>query len=315
VTHCDSEYVDGARISFVINGAAGAANDLAAVRQQISSRLPRARLLLSREPGDVTTLARSAAQQSDIVIAAGGDGTLNEVVNGLAEHFSAVRLGLLPLGTGNDFARAIGMPDSLSASIETLLLGETKRVDVIRVKTATRVHYMINVSAGGFSAQVDEKLTDDVKERWGPLCYARSFVAALAELQDYRTEIVLDDGAERLDAPAYNVIVANGRYVAGGVPIAPSARIDDGAADLIILPVASLPRLALLARATLAGTHLETDQLIFRRARKIQITSQPPMRFNTDGELIGNDPVAFEVLPQAIECIVGKAAQGAVSGS
>ena len=134
-------------------------------------------------------------------------------------------------------------------------------------------------------------------------------------MKDYQTEIVIDDGAERIDAPAYNVIVANGRYVAGGVPIAPSARIDDGLADLIILPVASLPELAFLAQATLSGKHLENDQLIFRRARKIQITSRPPMHFNTDGELIGADPVTFEVLPQAIECIVGSPAQGAASGT
>jgi diacylglycerol kinase (ATP) len=307
--------VSAPRISIVLNRAAGSVDDIDAITRLLTSRFTRAPLLFPEKSGDATALARTAAQRSDIVIAAGGDGTLNEVLNGLADHFQNVCLGLLPLGTGNDFARTIGMPETLDDAIDTILRGQTRRVDVIRVDIASRRHHMINVSAGGFSAKVNEKLTDDVKQRWGPLCYARSFVAAISEREDYQTEIVLDDGTERLDAPAYNVIVANGRYVANGVPIAPSARIDDGLADLIVLPVASLPQLALLAQATLAGKHLEHDQLVFRRARKIRITSKPPMSFNTDGELIGDDPITFEVLPQAIECIVGTPAQGAAAGT
>jgi len=266
---------------------------------------PEAEVLLAKAAGEASSLAKQSVHDGcELLVAAGGDGTLHEVVNGLVGHFGETRMGLLPLGTGNDFARSIGVPENLEDALGLLQRGRAAQIDVVRI-TGSHVRHMINVSGGGFTAKVNEMMTDDLKDTWGPLCYARSFVAALPELEGFHTEIVLDD-AERLEVAAYNIIVANARYVANGIPIAPRARLDDGLADLIVLPVKSLSQLALLAPATLLGKHLDNDQIIFRRARKISLHSDPPMRFNADGEIFGEGAMTFEVLPGAIEFVIGE---------
>ncbi|MDQ3624016.1 MAG: diacylglycerol kinase family lipid kinase, partial [Verrucomicrobiota bacterium] len=247
-------------------------------------------------------LAASAAEDGfETVIAAGGDGTLNEVLNGLENAFGRVRLGLLPLGTGNDFARSLKLPTEVDAALGILAAGHTRRVDILRLEGASRRH-ALNVSAGGFSGTVNEKLTDKLKATWGPLSYVRGFVEALPELADYHTEIVLDE-EERIEVPAYNIVVANGAWVAKGLPIAPEAQIDDGLADLVLIPAASIAQLAVLAPQILLGSHLASDLVVFRRARKIVVKADPPMNFNTDGEWFGGTPVTFTVLPRAIEVL------------
>jgi diacylglycerol kinase (ATP) len=287
----------------LLNPSAGSVGSFDSIAVTIRDQLPDARIVSGSAAGDLTQLTRQAlCDGATTIIAAGGDGTLNEVLNGMGPDFSRARLGLLPLGTGNDFARTVGVAPDLHEALLTIRNGRTRAIDVVRVQNVT-TRFMVNVSAGGFSAQVNEKMTDELKDTWGPLCYARSFVEALGELHDYQTEITLDDG-EQLQIAAYNVVVANARYVAKGVPIAPEAEIDDGLADLVVLPVASIPALASLAPATLLGRHLEGDTILFRRAKRITISSEPQMRFNTDGELIGPGPVTYEVLPRVLQFIV-----------
>jgi diacylglycerol kinase (ATP) len=284
----------------MLNPMAGSVADREAIVSTIKDQLPGVRIVSGPEAGALTQLTRQAlVEGATTVIAAGGDGTLNEVLNGLGPDFSRARLGLLPLGTGNDFARTAELPTDLHEALLVIRSGHVRHIDVIRAQAAS-TRFMINVSAGGFSAAVNDVMTDELKDTWGPLCYARSFVEALAGLQDFQTEITLD-GIERLDIPAYNIVVANGRYVAKGLPIAPTAEIDDGLADLVVLPAAGLRALASVAPATLLGRHLESEHILFRRARKIEIRSTPHMRFNTDGELIGSCPITYEVLPRVLQ--------------
>ena len=158
------------------------------------------------------------------------------------------------------------------------------------------VRYFINVSAGGFSGLVNEAMTDEMKQTWGPLAYLRSAAGVLPNLTDYRTFLTCDDGPEE-QLQIYNIVVANARYVAGGIPIAPDAQLNDGLADIVIVPAASLLNLAAIGPQILLGTHLTSDGIIFRRARKISVRCEPGMWFNVDGELIGNVPARFEVLP------------------
>jgi diacylglycerol kinase (ATP) len=240
----------------------------------------------------------------DLVIAAGGDGTINEVVNGLAADFSRARLGVIPLGTGNDFVRSIRVPCELDGALEVLLAAQTEALDVVRV-TSDEQRYFIIVSAGGFSGLVDEKLTAEVKRSWGPLAYLRSAALALPDLTDYHTCISFDDD-EYIEIKIYNMVIAHARFVAGGIPIAPQAQMSDGLVDVMIIPAASMTQLALIVPQILLGQHLNNDLLMFRRARKVCIDSQPRMWFNADGELVGNEPSTFEVLPQALQVIVGR---------
>lgn len=291
-----------ARTFVILNPAAGSVKDVDAVTERIR-QLPEAEVCVTRKPGAAVRSTKAALRKGcTMVVAAGGDGTLNEVVNGLGENASAVVVGLIPLGTGNDFARTLELPTDLDAAIAVLRAGHSRAIDLVRV-TSDRVRYFVNVSAGGFSGLVDEKLTPEMKKTWGPLAYLRSAAAALPELRAYHTTLSLDK-TESLTLSLYNVVIANGRYVGGGTQIAPEASIDDGLLDIILIPEESATDLALLAAQVALGNHLSSDAIVFRRAARVTVRSQPGMWFNVDGELVGNEPAVFEVLPRALRFIV-----------
>ncbi len=288
----------------ILNPRAGTARDVETLQQELQ-RLGNITLHTTEDSGDAQRLARASLDDGcTLVIAAGGDGTINEVVNGLAHNFAQARLGIIPLGTGNDFVRSINVPTDLNSALDVLVEQRVESLDVVRV-TSDEARYFINVSAGGFSGLVDEKLTAEMKQNWGPLAYLRSAAMALPNLTDYHTFITFDD-QEQQEFSVYNIVVANARYVAGGIPIAPTAEMDDGLFDVMIVPVASVPKLALLVPKILLGQHMEDELISFRRAKKLRVESQPKMWFNADGELVGNEPSTFEVLPKALKVIVGQ---------
>ena len=301
----------GSRTYLIVNANAGSVNHDETLTRSIRAFFPDAKLLFTNAEATARSLARQALEAGcDLLIAAGGDGTLHEVINGAAGRFTETCFGLLPLGTGNDFARSIDMPDQLAEALTTLSYRRTAALDVVRVSAPKR-DFMLNVSACGFGAAVDQNMDEELKSRWGPLCYARSFFETLPALTSYKLRITLDD-VDEITSDAYNVIVANGRHVAAGIPIAPEALLTDGLADLIVLPCLTVPQLALLASATLLGKHLANENLIVRRARKIVIRSEPPLPMNADGELLAPaKSVTFEVLPRALQFIVGSAPSAA----
>jgi len=290
----------------IVNPIAGSIKDLDVLLKQLR-RLRPGELHLTHKAGDAEIFARKAIRAGcNYVIAAGGDGTLNEVVNGIASPRRAREscVGVVPLGTGNDFARSLGLPATLEENIEILHSKQTAPIDLVRVRS-DRTRYFVNVSTGGFSGLVNEKLTPEIKHAWGPLAYVRSAAAALPELHAYRTTIVLD-GTERLSIDLYNVIIANGRFVAAGLPIAPNADPSDGLLDLVLIPKLPKPEMALLATEMVLGKHLSSNALIFRRAKKISVRSRPGMWFNVDGEAVGNEPAVFQVVRRALNFVVSK---------
>jgi diacylglycerol kinase (ATP) len=291
------------RICVILNPIAGAVKSVATIQDRLR-RLNAERFCISHQPGDAEKFAREASD-FDLIVSAGGDGTLNEVVNGIAQGGCTAALGVLPLGTGNDFARTLGVPIDLDTAIERIMAGKIRATDLVRV-TSDCTRYFANVSSGGFSGMVDEKLTAEMKRTWGPLAYLRGAAAAFSELHGYATRVALDD-AEAFELDLYNVVVANGRYVAAGIPIAPEAELADGLLDIVFIPERGPAELAILAAQILVGKHLSSDAVIFHRAKKIAISSRPGMWFNVDGELIGNEPATFELLPGALQCVVGAA--------
>src|SRR5688572_1435180 len=165
-------------ICVILNPCAGSVHELTELVKQIET-LPKAEVQMTKKGGSAARLARAALRKGcDMIVAAGGDGTLNEVINGLQENAGETRVGLIPLGTGNDFARSIGLPTDLEAALEVLRAGHTRAIDLVRV-TSDKARYFLNVSAGGFSGLVNEKLTPEMKKTWGPLAYLRSAAAAL----------------------------------------------------------------------------------------------------------------------------------------
>ena len=292
------------KICAILNPAAGSAENTEALRGKLE-RLGSCKIETTEQAGDAQKFAnRAVAGGCDLIISAGGDGTLNEVVNGIAEQNSQCRIGIVPLGTGNDFARSIGLPAKVDECLEIIARGQAKAIDLVRV-TSDQVRYFVNVSAGGFSGVVDEKLTAEIKKSWGPLAYLRGAAAALPELRAYKTTVVFDD-KETIAMNLYNVIIANGRYVAGGISVAPEAIINDGAIDVFLIPEKPVTELTVLVAQLLLGKHTGNDAIVYRRAAKVAVNSKPGMWFNVDGELVGNEPALFEVMPGAMQFIVGE---------
>jgi diacylglycerol kinase (ATP) len=292
------------KTSIVLNPVAGSVGAVDELGEKFR-RLKNFEVRVTTKQGDAENFAREAVDRGcDLIVAAGGDGTLNAVINGIGERISDVSVGLVPLGTGNDFARSLNLPKDVDESIALLERRQTRQIDLVRV-TSDCARYFVNVSGGGFSGIVDEKLTPEMKTTWGPLAYLRGAAKALPELCAYRTEMLLDD-SEHIAMNLYNVIVANGRYVAGGIPIAPEAVVDDGLLDIILIAERPAAQLALLMGQILLGEHLKNEAIVFRRAAKLAVNSHPGIWFNVDGELVGNEPALFEVMPRALRFVVGE---------
>ena len=258
----------------------------------------------TRGQGDAAVLARELALAGcPLVIAAGGDGTASEVARGLIPLRTETRFGLLPLGTGNDLARTLGIPlNDVDAALDLIDGGRERAMDAIAVEPADSVRtYAVNVAAGGFSGQVDEMLTPELKARWGPLAYLWSAAKVLPDLTDYRTTLSFDDGAAE-QVHALNVIVANARSCGGGWAVAPTADPEDGLLDVVVVRYGSALDLARVAVRLAGGDYM--DEVIHRRARAVTIEANPPMWFNVDGELVSRAAITFRVVPRALRVLV-----------
>jgi diacylglycerol kinase (ATP) len=293
------------KTALILNPASGTAQQGEVLREALDP-LGDVTIYTTAEAGDGARLARQALDEgAELVAAAGGDGTINEVLNGLMQAGGKVIFGVIPLGTGNDLARTLALPDDPLEAWAAITAGTARRLDVIKVSGPGLTHYALNVAAGGFSGQVNEVMTGELKSAWGPLAYLRSAVAVLPDLTNYRTAIQYDDEAVQT-IQALNIIVANCRTAAGGIQVAPYANPEDGLLDVVIVrygPISSLVGAA--ARLLTNGNYIDSTAVEHRRARKVRVEATPGIWFNADGELLTNDPLTFEALPAALQVIVG----------
>jgi diacylglycerol kinase (ATP) len=260
--------------------------------------------------------ARDAVRQgAQRVIAAGGDGTINAVINGIGSDLARVVFGVLPSGTGNDFARALLGTKDLEAGIEALAAGRTRPMDVGRIRRYAAVSgaaaaagsepeplFFVNVIAAGFSAIATEEVDEGLKDLVGTLAFGVSAAKSLSQAQEYQAQIEFDDEAS-IDLSLYNIVIANGQFIGGGVPIAPHAQLDDGQFDVLILPAVGAAQLLALLPQILRGQHVSNEQIVVRRARQLRIRSKPALPLSVDGEAIGEWDAAYEVLPGALRVI------------
>jgi diacylglycerol kinase (ATP) len=289
----------------ILNPNAGSAGQAEALREALAD-YDGITLYETHEAGHATALAAEALEAGyALVVAVGGDGTINEVVNGFAADFARARLGIIPLGTGNDLARTLAIPADPLEALNIVMTGAERQLDLVKAEIVGQIVYAINVAAGGFSGQVDEVLTDELKASWGPLAYLLGAARIVPDLAGYKTTIAWDDGpVERIEA--LNIVVANGRTAAGGFQVAPLANPEDGLLDVIIVRYGDILALAGVAARLLAGNYLNSDQVMHRRARYVHIASQPGMWFNIDGELFTSKPITFSVMPHALRVVVGR---------
>jgi diacylglycerol kinase (ATP) len=254
---------------------------------------------------DAILLAEKAADAGfDVVAAAGGDGTVNEVVNGIMRSSHRPALGVVPLGTGNDLARMLAIPLEPEQSLALLMEGERRRLDLYEVVAPSENSYGINAAAGGFSGKVDEKLTPELKAGWGPLAYLISAATVASDIQAYEVRLSFDDEPPIIET-VVNVIVANGRTLAGGRRAAPLSNPEDGLLDVIIVRRGTVVELGDAAARLVTGGFLNSRLVTHRRAHSLQLTSDPRMWFNVDGELLTSEPLSFHVVPGALDVVVG----------
>ena len=291
------------RAYIVFNPRAGSAHQAEALREHLADRSD-VTLCTPEGPGETRDCVRGAVRDRyDLIVAAGGDGTIHAVVNALAPDFAAP-LAVLPLGTGNDLRRTLAVPEDPLEALAGLDRAEVHAIDVLHAGTASQEWYTINVASGGFSGQLQEVLTDEMKATWGPLAYLRGAAGVLPDLKEYHTELAFDGGpAERVEA--LNVIVANGRYAAKGWQVASAANPEDGLLDVVTVRSGTLPDLAGVAARLLAADYLGSDLVTHRRARTVRVASRPGMWFSMDGELLTNEPITFTVRPRAVKVVVG----------
>jgi YegS/Rv2252/BmrU family lipid kinase len=267
--------------------------------------------VLTTRPGHATEIARSAARDArHHVVAAGGDGTINEVVNGFFDGRDRIaggtRLGLLPMGTGGDFRRTLGMSRDVDEAARVLTAGRARVLDVGRVTCVGPggdqvVRHFVNVADAGIGGDVADMVNGGFKVINGELTFSIAAALTLMRWRNRRLETVID-GEER-ELVAQQVVVANCQYYGGGMQIAPPAVPDDGLLDLVVVgDVGRLESMRLMGSVR-KGAHLAHPKLEHRRVRRVEVSSALPVGVDADGERPGALPAVFEVVPGALEVL------------
>ena len=281
------------------NGAAGRrwpelAHEAASLGLQGDTRF-------SERPGHLTELAREAAADADLLVAVGGDGTVNEVVNGIAGL--DVELALIPRGTGGDFVRTFGIPRKLDRAVEVALRGRTRAIDLGRGRYRSwagedEESYFANIASAGMSGAIAKRTNETSKALGGKVSYAWATVAVFSRWRSDEVRVRVD-GTEQAGR-MHDVIVANGRYLGGGMKMVPEAEPDDGLLDVLLIGDLTKRDLLLTMPKTYRGKHLPHPKATLLRGTTVEIEAPEPLPVELDGEQPGTTPVRFEIVPRAL---------------
>ena len=251
------------------------------------------KIIETEAKGQGIVLAHEAAKTgADTVAAAGGDGTLNEVVNGLVG--TEAILGLLPMGTGNDFARCLGIGTDLQKGIETLIYGKARPVDLGQAHG----RWFLNIAGCGFDAQVAERANRGFPLLRGTGAYLAAIAHSLLHLKPATLTLTLDGETQTIRALMCSV--ANATSYGGGMMVTPDAKIDDGLFDICLLRAAGRLEFLLAFPRVFKGTHTMHKRVTMLRAKVVRIESDVPLPLLIDGEVIGTTPVEFILVSHAI---------------
>lgn len=263
-------------------------------------------LAVSARPGHTMALAQQAARSGfRRFIAIGGDGTLNEMVNGVIAGGvvgkGEATIGLVPVGRGNDWARTHRIPRRYRDAIAAIARGRTVEHDVGVADLGSEVdhRYFINAAGVGFDAHVVRRTRDD---SLGALSYLLALPASLVSFQ--APELVLQSEQHRIAGRVFLAFASINRYCGGGMLVAPEARYDDGLLDVTVVDEVSLPELFLNLKKLFDGSLPSYRKVRTFRAESVEISGPEPAMSEADGELIGATPIRFSVLPRHINVIV-----------
>ena len=292
------------RARVICNPASGGGCDAGAVREALGDL--DIEWIDTESSGDACEAARKWGE--GLLIVVGGDGTVNEAVNGLgkAGFPEGVTLAVLPMGTGNDLAATLAIPARIEDAEKVIRENRVRVLDVARVRSeGVGERFFINVATGGFGAETSSLADEELKGRWGKLAYLRASLEKARDFEVRDVRVILDDVEYTIRA--VNVAVGNCRYAGGGWLAAPRANPEDGLLDLVVIAQVGLKEVLALAPAALAKSdYLDTEGVFYARAKKIRVETRPGgLEFTADGEVIGDEPVEFEVIPHALKVVAG----------
>jgi diacylglycerol kinase (ATP) len=273
------------RITLIVNAEPGEVEVLRREVDRLRAEGHQVSPRLTFEGGDARWMAREAAARgAEVVVAAGGDGTLNEVVNGLHDHITEEgarvppRLAVAPLGTANDFARSVGIPADAAAALDVAVNGDVIETDVGMVNERC----FLNVSTGGFGAEATEEAPDEAKRALGPLAYMVTGVRKFATLEISRASFVADEVL--YEGPFLIFAVGNSRRTGGGNLLTPRAELCDGKLDLCVVHGLSRVEFVRLLPQLRNGTHLGHPAIVYRQVDAVTVRSDEELSVNADGE-------------------------------
>jgi diacylglycerol kinase (ATP) len=295
--------------------AAGSTRDKwSAIASDLRTHFGPFTVAFTKGPGDGIDLARRSAESGrKLIIACGGDGTVNEVANGILLSGNDVEMGVFPSGTGGDFRRTVRMPAEPREAARALKNGSTKKIDVGKVtytdeNGGSAERYFLNVSSFGLAAGVIGRVKSATSLDWlpadnirGRASFALSTLQEVVALQTTTARVKIDDGEER-SIGTVNFCVANARFFGGGMKIAPKAKISDGFLDVVNIGDIRTAKIILNAYTLYRGTHLDLPEVKDTLAKRIEARplngEQIPIEI--DGELGGFLPAAWEIVPSAL---------------
>jgi lipid kinase YegS len=286
------------KVQLILNGKV-AGNDAlraAIVRQREAGH--RIEVRVTREKGDARQFV-SEAGEVDVLIAAGGDGTLNEVVHGLMDLSIVARpvLGVVPLGTANDFAIGCGLPGDPEKALALCMEGQAVLIDVGKAND----HWFLNVASVGFGAEVTATTSPELKRLLGPVAYTVMGAILAINVHQYHGRLTLPDREITGSGPM--AIVGNGRQTGGGVQVAPRACIDDGLLDVLV--VRHIPPTALLTAAReLQQLSPDGEYISYWQTPWVEVYPEEAIPVNLDGEPVEFSSVRYEAVARAIQLIV-----------
>ena len=288
-----------------------------AIERRLTQRIGPVETLLTDAPMAATRLTAQALRAgADRIIAVGGDGTVNEVVNGFFDGDRPINdqatLGLLTMGTGCDFRRTFGLPDDLEGQIARLEEGEVRPIDIGKAAFVDhhgeeRVRYFDNIASFGLSGATDQAVNEltTAKKLGGKFAFKWGMIKALFTYRNQPVRVQIDDTFDQV-LNVKTVAVCNGQYFGGSMHMAPEAKPDDGLFDVIMVTDVGGFELLLKSGSIYKGKHLKYPEVSAAQGRKVVALPEDgadDVLLDVDGEAPGRLPATFEILPKALRLI------------
>lgn len=296
--------MDSLQYKIILNPVAGKGKGALAaerIERQLTELGIAYELVRTTESGHAVRLARTAVREGwPAIVAVGGDGTMGEVLNGIMEVSGGqcCYFGFIPAGTGNDFARSLGIPLDLDQAVQALLTAQVRCIDIGREKEG----FFAIITGLGFPADVMARANAYRGPLHGPAVITWSVLKTIRELQAEPIELILDGQLQEMSAKA--VFVLNMPFTGGGLQIVPGALPDDGLLDVCVMQNMSKTDLLLTLPKAYKGRHVGHRDIVFFRCRKVEIRTARPLRKLFDGNVFGHSPLMAEILPKALAVLV-----------